>query len=99
MSVETSIERQAERKPLRVDTPFIEAKTGRVSRGISRDVSESGIFVEQREPAEVGSTLDLFIGGIGVGAQVLVRVVRVVPGEGFGAKFTGDASVVRRFLR
>ena len=43
-------------------------------------------------------SIGVSIGGIGVGAQLLGRIVRVEPGRGFGAQFTGDARVVEKLL-
>ena len=46
----------------------------------------------------MGSDLEFFVGGLGRGVQVFGRVVRVEPGQGFGARFTGDSSDLIRVL-
>ena len=80
-------------------TPVLDSSTGRFLPGRSRDVSHSGVFIELKEPPPVGTLVDMFIGGIGVGIQVLGGVVRVVPGVGFGATFTSEAASVGGLLR
>ena len=87
------------RVPHRAQTPVMDSRNGRFLDGLSRDLSHSGIFVELRDSPPVGTVVDLFIGGVGVGVQVLGRIVRVEQGVGFGATFTSDAAAVHRLLR
>jgi hypothetical protein len=83
--------RMYRRQPLRAATPVLDSRDGRFLTGHSRDLSYGGIFVELDEPPPVGTLVDLFIGGLGIGTQVFGRVVRVEPGIGFAAAFTGPS--------
>ncbi len=83
---------------MQLDTPVLDIRTGRFLSGRSRDVSLNGVFIETHDHPPVGSLVDVFLGGVGTGAQVVGRVVRTMPGDGFGVAFTGDASSVRAML-
>ncbi len=89
--------RTFERLPKRIDTPFVDMRSGRFIHGRTRDVSEGGVFIEADEHPPVGSLVDLFIGGVGIGTQVVGRIVRAA-GDGFGAKFTGHAAGIKALI-
>jgi hypothetical protein len=93
-----SPQRTHRRTSLRATTPVMDSRNGRFLRGLSRDLSRSGIFVELIDPPPVGTLVDMFIGGVGVGPQILGRVVRIEPGVGFGAAFTGETAAIVRLL-
>jgi hypothetical protein len=90
-------DRSAERRTVQLVTPYVDTRSGRFITGRTRDLSLAGVFIEAAEYPPVGTLVDLFIGGIGVGAQVLGRVVREA-GDGFGVRFTGDTTVLGRLL-
>jgi hypothetical protein len=90
--------RASTRVQFEVDTPVLDTRSGRFAQGRSRDLSRGGIFVEVAEQPPVGALIEMFVGGVGLGPQVLARVVRVVPGEGFGAEFTEDSTRIRELL-
>ena len=89
--------RTFERLPKRIDTPFVDMRSGRFIHGRTRDVSEGGVFIEADEHPPVGAHVDLFIGGVGIGTQVVARVVRAA-GDGFGAKFTGNCVGIKSLI-
>ncbi|MEO6951145.1 MAG: PilZ domain-containing protein [Polyangia bacterium] len=91
-------DRAASRFPLHLDTPVLDMRTGRFLAGRSRDVSLNGVFIETHEQPPIGALVDVFLGGVGIGAQVVGRVVRATPGDGFGVTFTGDTSGIQRML-
>jgi len=90
-------DRGHERRPVQLDTPIVDTRSGRFLRGRTRDLSMSGVFIELQSPLPVGVLVDCFLGGIGMGPQVLGRVVRN-EGDGLAVQFTGDASAVARLL-
>jgi hypothetical protein len=87
------------RQPLRAVTPVLDSSNGRFLTGHSRDVSYGGIFVELGEPPPIGTLVDLFVGGVGIGTQVFGRVVRVEDGVGFAAAFTSETTAIAPLLR
>jgi hypothetical protein len=86
-------QREHAREPRELVILSRDARTGRLFEGSSQDVSLGGIFVRTRKPPIIGAELQFFVGGIG-GPQVLGRVVHVIPGRGFGAKFLGDPTAL-----
>ncbi len=92
-----TVDRANSRKALALDTPYVDTRSGRFLPGRTRDVSVNGVFVESPEHPPVGTVVDLFIGGVGVGKQVLGRVVRSA-NDGFAAIFTGDTDGVATLL-
>ena len=83
---------------MHLDSPVLDMRTGRFVPGRSRDVSLNGVYIETHDQPPVGSLVDVFLGGVGIGAQVVGRVVRTTPGDGFAVAFTGDASTVKAML-
>ena len=96
MSSEQS--RRFDRRQLRTQTPILDTRTGDMLSGVSRDLSMGGIFIETSAELPVGTCVEVFVGGVGVGVQVFGTVVHVVPGLGFGAKFTESAPQLQRLL-
>src|SRR5690242_18383025 len=90
--------RKFERSDLRLDTPALNTRTGRFISGQSENLSTDGIFVETTELPDVGEELQFFIGGLVGGAQAFGRVVHVVPGKGFGARFTSGSDEIAALL-
>jgi len=90
--------RKFTRQPVRTQTPVLDTRTGEILGGWSRDLSLGGIFVETQALLPVGTCVEVFVGGVGVGVQVFGRIVHVVPGEGFGAMFTEEAGDLARLL-
>jgi hypothetical protein len=94
----TDPSRKFERRPVRTSTPVLDTRTGEMLGGWSRDLSRGGIFIETTAELPVGTNVEVFVGGVGVGVQIFGKVVHVVPGLGFGAKFTEDGSDLSRWL-
>jgi hypothetical protein len=86
------------RADLQLSTPVLDSRNGRFFAGRSRNLSRGGIFVEMPNAPPVGAIIDVFIGGVGMGPQILARIVRVVPGEGFAAQFTSDPKGLELFV-
>ena len=91
-------DRSFARTPLQLHAPVVDTRSGRFLSGRTRDGSLGGVFVETDELPPVGVLVDVFLGGIGIGPQMLARVVRAVPGDGFAAAFLGDTSGIRALL-
>jgi hypothetical protein len=89
--------RAASRKPLRIEAPLVDTRSGRFLRGRTRDVSTAGMFIELDTPLPVGAVVDCFLGGMGTGLQLLGRVVRDER-DGFAVKFTSDTTALARLL-
>ena len=82
--------RKHPRRPVRLATPVLDTRSGQFFTGRSRDLSFGGIYVETAAPPPLGVIVEMFIGGLGVGTQVIGRVVHHDSGKGFGATFTED---------
>lgn len=91
--------RRFERRPLQTASPVLDTRTGNMISGRSRDLSHGGIFIETTSTdLPVGTCIEVFVGGVGVGVQIFGRVVHVVPGVGFGAAFTEESGALARLL-
>ncbi len=95
------IPREFERELIATETLVVETRdgAGRAVSGQSRNMSLSGIFVETREPPEVGAEVQLFIGAVSSAAalRVMARVVHAGT-DGFGARFLDDTAEARDFV-
>ncbi len=94
----TTEPRKHSRRPVRMQTPVFDTRTGQFVQGSSRDLSMGGAFVETPSVLPVGTLVELFVGGVGIGVQVLGRIVHVVPGQGFGVSFTQEAASLANLL-
>jgi hypothetical protein len=96
------IPREFERELVHTETLVVEMReqAGRALSGQSRNISLTGIFVEAREPLEVGTEVQLFIGSLSSASalRAMAKVVHVVPGEGFGAHFIDESTEAREFV-
>jgi hypothetical protein len=91
--------RRFERRPVQTSSPVLDTRTGNMINGRSRDLSHGGIFIETpTTDLPVGTCIEVFVGGVGVGVQIFGRVVHIVPGIGFGAAFTEESGALSRLL-
>jgi hypothetical protein len=90
--------RRHERRPVRTAAPVFDTRTGNMINGRSRDLSHGGIFIETTTDLPVGTCIEVFVGGVGLGVQIFGRVVHRVPGVGFGAAFTEESGALMRLL-
>ena len=91
--------RKHARSSVRTQTQVLDTRTGEMLGGWSRDLSLGGIFVETSAQLPVGTCVEVFVGGVGIGVQVFSRVVHIVPGKGFGAIFMEHADDLARWLQ
>jgi hypothetical protein len=96
------ITRDFEREMVRTEALVVELRGsgGRAISGESRNLSLGGIFVETPESIEVGAEVQLFVGSMRSTSalRVFARVVHVVPGVGFGARFLDDTEEGRGYV-
>ena len=99
MADERRIPREYERELVQTETLVVElrAPSGNAISAQSRNLSLNGIFVETNEVVEVGEEVQLFIGAMSSASalRVAAKVVHVVPGEGFGARFLDESTEAR----
>jgi hypothetical protein len=96
--VRTSAQRAFERELITSEAMAVELRfAGRAApvSGRSRNISVSGIFVEVADPVAVGAEVELLVGGREGGLRAVARVVRTLPGVGFGAQFLDDDRMSR----
>ncbi|HPC47232.1 MAG TPA: PilZ domain-containing protein [Deltaproteobacteria bacterium] len=80
--------RRYTRKPLRVEARYQDS-SGRVLKGIVRNVSIGGVFIETPRPLERGEVIHLSLDAVDLGKVIDVegRVVRSEPERGMGIEF------------
>ena len=78
--------RRFTRKPFRRATIY--ACQNRYYAGLTKNISKGGIFIETRNPLEIGQNITLVISGTKIEKGVMLKgeVVHMRP-EGFGLKF------------
>ncbi|HOJ14151.1 MAG TPA: PilZ domain-containing protein [Deltaproteobacteria bacterium] len=81
--------RRYTRKPLKVEARYHDKK-GTVLKGIVRNVSMGGIYIETSRPLERGETIRLSLDAVDLGKVIDVegRVVRSEAERGMGIEFT-----------
>lgn len=80
--------RRYTRKPLKVEARY-QDRDGKVLKGIVRNVSLGGVYIETPHPLERGENIHLSLDAVDVGKVIDVegRVVRSEPEKGMGIEF------------
>lgn len=80
--------RRYTRKPLRVEARYQDA-SGRVLKGVVRNVSMGGVYIETPRPLERGELIHISLDAVDLGKVIDVegKVVRHEPDKGMGIEF------------
>ena len=80
--------RKYSRKPLRVEARY-QDKSGKVLKGIVRNISIGGVLIETSRPLERGELVSLSLDAVDMGKviDVVGKVVRQMPDKGMGIEF------------
>lgn len=80
--------RRYSRKMLRIEARY-QDKSGKVLKGIVRNISIGGIFIETPHPLERGEDVHLSLDAVDMGKVIDVegKVVRYMPERGMGVEF------------
>ena len=80
--------RQYSRKPLKVEARY-QDKSGKVLKGIVRNISIGGVFIETSRPLERGELISLSLDAVDMGKVIDIdgKVVRQMPDRGMGIEF------------
>lgn len=83
--------RRHSRRLLRIEARYQNA-TGRVLKGMARDLSLGGVFIETDYPLEMETNITLSLDAVDIGKVIYVHgiVVRIVPYKGMGIRFISD---------
>jgi Tfp pilus assembly protein PilZ len=81
--------RRYTRKPLKIEARY-QDKEGTVLKGVVRNISIGGVYIETPRPLERGENLQLTLDAVEVGRVIDVEgtVVRYEPEKGMGIEFT-----------
>jgi Tfp pilus assembly protein PilZ len=93
--------REHSRKPLRVEARF-QDKNEKVLKGVVRNISIGGVFIETPHPLERGELVRLSMDATDVGKVIDVagKVVRQVPEMGMGIEFMDkDNKDIRQLIQ
>ncbi|MDQ7032933.1 MAG: PilZ domain-containing protein [Desulfonauticus sp.] len=85
------------RRPFFIEIKYSDGE--KVLRNFSRDISAKGVFIESKDPIEVGSNINLTIQlpGVKFPIQTRARVVRKSP-DGIGVEFVQPITYIRRLI-
>jgi Tfp pilus assembly protein PilZ len=81
-------QRRYTRKPLKIEARFLDAD-GKMLKGIVRNISIGGIYIETPRPRDRGSSLHMTLDAVDVGKVIDVegKVVRHEAEKGMGIEF------------
>jgi len=81
-------QRRCTRKPLKIEARY-QDKDGKVLKGVVRNISIGGVYIQTPRPLERGETLHLSLDAVDVGKVIDVegKVVRFEAEKGMGIEF------------